>query len=152
MNDNFQLYIKHKKELDDFEGNYFDLRKEVYSIENIDDAIKKFEKLIEESKDFELRCKDIGLSEHVREMYKNVPSSKGTRNLFKEDRNELKRLMLLKRVIKKINRLSLEEIQEVDDCIKIMKQPKQQIIEEIPLQIEEDNIKQSKRKLWGLFK
>lgn len=123
MADNNELYIKHKEELSKFEQVYYDMRNAAYAETDLDRRIELLTKVVDQSKRFESFCKDVGLSKYVNEMYKQAVTRKGKTNLFKEDRDELKRCMLLKKVLKKVEKLSFTELQSVDEHIKLLKQP-----------------------------
>ena len=99
------------------------MRNAAYAETDLDRRIELLTKVVDQSKRFESFCKDVGLSKYVNEMYKQAVTRKGKTNLFKEDRDELKRCMLLKKVLKKVEKLSFTELQSVDEHIKLLKQP-----------------------------
>lgn len=127
MADDFELYMRYKAELDKFEQVYFDMRNAAYAETDLNIRIELLTKVVDQSKQFESFCKDVGLSKYVNETYKQAVTRKGKTNLFKEDRDELKRCMLLKKVLKKVEKLSFTELQSVDEHIKLLKQPESSI-------------------------
>lgn len=121
--DDFEAFKKHKYDLDQFDRYYFEERQKAYTDEDLDRKIESFKVITERSKQFEEFCKSVGLSKHINELYKQAYNSRGRRNLFKEDRDELKRLLLLKKVLKRVHRLSFNELQHVDVYLKSIKHP-----------------------------
>src|SRR5690606_8500181 len=115
----FEIYMKYRNELDEFENFYFDSRNNANSEKNLDLKIDALTELIEYTKQFETFCKNVGLSKHVNDLYKKAHNSQsGTFNMFKDDRDNLKRCKLLKKLFKKMDKLALLELQSIDEYIK----------------------------------
>ncbi|MCT2195392.1 hypothetical protein M3G15_09590 [Paenibacillus sp. p3-SID1389] len=114
-------YVRYKKDFDEFEAYYFDTRNQARKESNIEVRIVILEDLIAKTTEFEHFCKERGLSKDFNDFYKSVPSSKGKRNLIKEDKEELKRCKLLQKLLKKLHKLNVPELEDVSAFVNQLK-------------------------------
>lgn len=119
MSYDIKLYIKYEDQIKILEDNYHEQRKLAYSEKDIDKKISLLGETVDNSKKLEKFCREIGLSKYVAEMYKQCFNSKRVEfDMFKDDKEELKKYILLKKVLNRLVRKTYPELKAFNEYIK----------------------------------